>query len=76
MSDNKLTYEELEERYNMYRKILQHALADKTGVFFICGESGKKDSLGLPERIMVCPTFGSDIVQMYAKLGKASSPEW
>lgn len=75
--EQKLTYEELERRYELYRKILQHALADKTGVFFICGESGAKDDLGLPESIHVCPIYGSEIVQMYKKqVGKASAPEW
>lgn len=75
-TEEKLSYEELEKRYNMYRKIVQHALAEKTGAFFICGESGEKDGAGLPEYIHVCPTYGSDIVQMYKKIGKSTAPEW
>lgn len=74
--ENKLSYEELERRYELYRKILQHTFAQKTGVFFICGASENKDDLGLPETIMVCPTYGSDIIQLYRKDGKASAPEW
>ena len=74
--EEKLSYEELEKRYELYRKILQHTLADKTGVFFICGESGKKDDLGLPDMIMVCPTYGSDIVQYYRKEGDAGTVGW
>lgn len=72
----KLSYEEMEKRYELYRRIVQHILAEKTGHYFICGESGDKDDNGLPERIVVCPTYGSDLVQMYAKLGKTSGPEW
>jgi hypothetical protein len=70
MTEEKLSYEELEKRFNLYRKIITHILADRSGVFFICGEGGEKDYLGLPQYIHVCPTYGSDIVQRYTKYQK------
>jgi hypothetical protein len=76
MSEEKLSYEELERRYLLYKKIIQHVAAQHTGFYFICGASTETDSLGLPDTILVCPTYGSDIIQSYKKDGKASAPEW
>lgn len=70
------TIEELAEENQKLKKILANLLPDKSGHYFICGESGDKDANGLPERIMVCPIYGSDLVQMYAKLGETSGPGW
>ena len=46
----------LEEENAKLKKILSHLLSERTGVYFICGEAGNKDTLGLPDRIFVCPT--------------------
>lgn len=46
-------YEEvmlLRKKVEKYETILKHAMSEKTGVFFICGEAGEKDSMGLPEK--------------------------
>jgi hypothetical protein len=56
-------YEEvllLRKKVEKYETIIKHAMAEKSGAFFICGEAGEKDSMGLPEKIMVCPTHGLD----------------
>ena len=51
-------------------------MAEKTGAFFICGEAGEKDSIGLPEKIMVCPAYGLDGFSVYVKDQNYSSPGW
>lgn len=49
-------------------KIVIHLLAEKlSNTFFICGEGGKTDNNGLPERIFVTPAYGVDWFQVYNK---------
>ena len=69
------TVEELMEENQRLKKILSHLLPERSGVYFICGESGEHET-GMPENIMVCPIYGSEVVQLYKKVGKASAPEW
>lgn len=66
----------LEEENARLKKILQHLLAEKTGAFFICGEAGVKGNDGLPEMILVCPTYGLDGFAIYAKTRDYSAPGW
>lgn len=49
------------------KTIVRHIFAEKTGVYFICGESGDKDRDGLPDRILVCPEAGADVIAIYTK---------
>ena len=57
--------------------MVRHLSAEKLeGVFFICGEAGEKDSMGLPEKIMVCPAYGLDGFAMYTKTSGYSAPEY
>ena len=72
-------YEEvllLRKKVEKFETILKHAMSEKTGVFFICGEAGEKDSMGLPEKILVCPTYGLDGFATYVKDQNYSSPGW
>jgi hypothetical protein len=56
-------------------EILRHIMAEKLeGVYFICGEGGEKDSVGLPEKILVCPAYGSDGFAVYTKTSDYSAP--
>lgn len=58
-------------------KMVRHLSAEKLeGVFFICGEAGEKDAMGLPEKIMVCPTYGLDGFAIYTKTSGYSAPEY
>ena len=57
-------------------EILQAVFPEKTGHFFICGEAGEKDSMGLPEKIMVCPSYGLDGFASYKKDRDYSAPGW
>jgi hypothetical protein len=64
------------ELFEKLKKIWYHSAAEKTGAFFICGEGGTKDEMGLPESIFVCPSFGLDGMAMYTKSKDYSAPEW
>lgn len=58
-------------------KMVRHLSAEKLeGVFFICGETGAKDDMGLPEKIMVCPAYGLDGFAIYTKTSGYSAPEY
>ena len=69
-----------EKEYELFQKlktILKQSKAETLdGVYFICGEGGEKDSMGLPEFISVCPAFGLDGFAMYKKHTEYSAPEW
>jgi|TARA_B110000908_G_scaffold171941_1_gene236642 hypothetical protein len=59
------------------QKIVIHAAAEKyEGVYFVCGEGGEKDPLGLPESIHVCPATGLDGFATYTKTREYSAPSW
>lgn len=58
-------------------KMVRHLSAEKLeGVFFICGEAGEKDNMGLPEKILVCPAYGLDGFAIYTKTSNYSAPEY
>lgn len=67
---------ELEKEIDLLRDIIRHLLADRTGVYFICGESGDRDEMGLPERILVCPSYGAAGTAVYTKTQDYKEPEW
>lgn len=48
------------EQFKSLVKVWTHASPEKSGHYFICGEGGPKDGMGLPEFIFVCPTYGAD----------------
>lgn len=64
------------ELFQKLKKIWIHSSPEKSGAFFICGEAGEKDELGLPKHILVCPAYGSDGMAMYTMSKPYSAPEW
>jgi len=67
------------EEYELFQKLKKiwiHSSPEKSGAYFICGEAGEKDGVGLPEHIMICPTYGSDGMAMYTKSKDYSAPGW
>jgi len=79
MTDTMDYYEEvllLRKKVEKYETILKHVMSEKTGTFFICGEAGDKDSMGLPEYISVCPTYGVDGSAFYKKHTEYTAPGW
>lgn len=68
-----------DEEYDLFEKlktIWKHSSPERTGAFFVCGEGGERDSMGLPEMIMVCPAYGLDGFAIYKKTTDYSAPEW
>jgi hypothetical protein len=58
-------------------KFVQHVFAVQvTGTYFICGESGEKDSNDLPENIFVCPEYGCKWAAVYSKGDKVPMSKW
>jgi hypothetical protein len=61
--------------FEKLKTIFLHAQAERySGVYFICGESGERDSAGLPEKILVCPAYGLDGFAIYTKTSDYSAP--
>jgi hypothetical protein len=70
-------YEGELEKLRRVFKMVRHISAEKLdGVFFICGEAGEKDEMGLPEKILVCPSYGLDGFAIYTKTSGYSAPEY
>ena len=68
-----------DEEYELFQKLTKiwyHSSPQRTGAFFICGEAGEKDKMGLPEHILVCPAYGSDGMAMYTMSKPYSAPEY
>jgi len=75
-NDEKEAFDKLVEQNEKYKKILNHIFADKTGHYFICGDSTDKDEYGLPSTILICPRFGDDGFAVYKKVKDYSAPEY
>jgi hypothetical protein len=58
----------LREENLKLKNILAKLLPDKTGHYFICGESGEKDRNGMPEGVILCAAYGSDAVYHYKRV--------
>ena len=54
------------EVFERLKKIWFHS-SERSGSFFICGEAGEHDEMGLPDAILVCPQMGSNITAIYEK---------
>jgi hypothetical protein len=52
---------------NKIKTAIVHERFEETGAYFIAGESGDLDKDGLPDRIMICPTYGLNGVAIYKK---------
>ena len=54
------------ELFERLKKIWFHS-SERSGSFFICGEAGEHDKLGLPDAILVCPHHGINTTAIYEK---------
>lgn len=66
----------MEDTIKVVSKVIAHMNAEKNGVYFICGEGGSKNEVGLPERIHVCATYGLDWFTTYERTDKTFGPDW
>jgi hypothetical protein len=68
---------ELEQLRKIKAIIRHNVLAEKLAdIYFICGETGSKDTNGLPENILVCPAYGVDWFQVYKRTERSHGPEY
>ena len=73
---NNILTDEEHALFEKLKKIWMHSSPEKTGTFFVCGEGGERDEMGLPEMIMVCPAYGLDGFAIYKKTTDYSAPEY
>lgn len=59
---------------NKIKTAWQHDMPEKSGKYFITGELGDKDGLGLPQCIMICPMSGLNGFAVYEKVRDYSEP--
>lgn len=64
------------ELFQKLKKVWVHSVPEKSGMYFICGEGGDKDQMGLPEMILICPALGLDGFAAYKKSIDYSAPGW
>jgi hypothetical protein len=78
MEDLQKELEDTKKLLELYQRIVRNAfLSDKfPGIYFICGFMGQTDDNGLPDKLLICPTYGVDWSQVYTKSEKTAGPEW
>lgn len=58
-------------------KIYKHLNPENhPGVYFIHGSLGHYDSNGMPEKLLVVPSYGCDFSYIYERTEKTTGPEW
>lgn len=62
------------ERFERVKSLFNYL--ERSDGFFVCGEAGGKDGMGLPDRILVCPSQGLDGFAVYEKKTDYSAPGW
>jgi hypothetical protein len=69
--------ERLRKKCDDQAMILRRLTPDKfPDTLFIHGEVGKKDSNGMPEKLLVVPAYGVDFSYVYERTEKTIGPEW
>ena len=58
---------ELQDRVEKLQTILRHVFPEKTNALFITGHCGERDENGLPQKLIICPAYGSDVMVLYAR---------
>ena len=67
----------LREKCDMQAMILQRITPEThPGVLFIHAELGQKDRNGMPEELLVVPTYGVDFSYVYKRTDRTTGPEW
>ena len=60
--------EVLQEENAFLKKIYRHIFPENTEAYYLCGEQGEKDQLGLPEFVIICPAFGKQELVKFKKV--------
>ena len=48
----------LQEENAFMKRVLKHVFPEKSEAYYLCGEHGEKNELGLPEEVVICPAYG------------------
>ncbi len=59
--------EMLQEENAFMKKVLRHIFPEKSDAYYLCGEKGAKNELGLPEEVVICPAFGKQELVTYKR---------
>lgn len=68
--------EKANKAYDKLHHKLIHESPERSGHFFICGRIGEDDGMGLPNGILICPSYGLDGFAVYTKTKDYTAPEW
>ena len=69
--------ERLKRKCNMQALVLRGLNPEAhPGTPFIMGHFGEKDANGLPDRLLIVPSFGADWGQFYQRTDRTAGPEW
>lgn len=69
--------ERLKEKCNNQAMILRGLTPEKfPNTFFIHGTMGQKDNNGMPEGLLVVPSYGVDFSYVYVRTDKTTGPKW
>ena len=69
--------ERLTKKCDMQAMILRRLTPENhPDTLFIHGTLGDKDQNGMPEKLMVIPTYGVDFSYIYVRAEKTTGPEW
>lgn len=60
-------------QFQQLKEMFIHSTPEASGAFFICGASKDTDEYGLPESILVCPSYGVNIIASYRKVSVGRS---
>ena len=69
--------ERLRKKCDDQAMILRRLTPDKfPDTIFISGVLGTKDQNGMPEKLLVVPSYGVDFAYVYERTDKTTGPEW
>lgn len=69
--------EKYKKGYESSMRIIKSIFPDKfPDSYFICGELGAKNNNNMPDKLMVCPAYGTDFFYVYERTGETRGPEW
>ena len=75
--DLKTEVDRLKKKCDMQANILRRLDPERfPNTLFISGIGGKKDDNNMPEKIFVCPAYGTDFSYVYVRTEKTIGPEW
>ena len=77
MKDIEREIERLQNKCNLQAEWLRRLAPEKyPNTLFIHALIGNKDSNGMPEKLLIVPSYGCDFSYIYIRSTKTTGPEW